>query len=308
MHFAYVRARDPVTLASDRRKVPPMFAIAGVSGHVGAATADALLKQGQKIRVLVRKPEQGERWAKRHAEVAVVDLTDEPALTKALVGMSGAFLLLPPNMGAKDYLAESAAFVDHLVHAVKKSDLKNLVFLSSVGAQHPSGTGPIVALHRAEKAFKGITPSLTFVRPAWYLENWATSLMSALETGELRFFGQTHHKFPQVCAHDVGEAAAKALVANAHGTHVVEVAGKEPWSVEDVAQILHTLLDAPVKAVSVPVEQAKDALAAAGLPEPMAALYAELYQGMARGLVAFSHPKEFQRGTTPLFDALKTLV
>jgi uncharacterized protein YbjT (DUF2867 family) len=285
-----------------------MFAIAGVSGHVGAATADALLKQGQKVRVLVRKPEQGERWEKRHAEVLVVDLADEAALTKALTGMSGAFLLLPPNPGAKDFLAESAAFIDRLVRAVKASGLKNLAYLSSVGAQHPSGTGPIVAHHRAEKALKGVAPSVTFVRPAYFLENWSASLMSALETGELRFFGQTHHKFPQVCAKDIGEAAAKALIAAPHGTKIVEVTGKEPWSVEDVAQVVHTLLDAPVRAVSLPVEQAKDGLVAAGLPEGMAALYAELYQGLARGLVAFSHPAEVQHGATPLFEALKTLV
>jgi uncharacterized protein YbjT (DUF2867 family) len=285
-----------------------MYAVAGVSGRTGAATAEALLKQGQKVRVLVRQAAQGERWLKRHAEVVEVDLTDEAALTRALTGMVGAYLLLPPAPHARDYLADRSAFTDHLVHAVKASGLKNLVFLSSVGAQHPAGTGPVVALHRAEKALKGVVPALTFLRPAYFLENWAVSFMSALETGELRFFGATHLKFPQVCAHDVGVAAANALVAGAHGTHVVELSGKENWSPEDVAAVIHSLLETPVKAVSVPVEQAREALLAAGLSENQAALYAELYQGLARGLLAFAHPPLLQRGATSLYDALKPLV
>jgi uncharacterized protein YbjT (DUF2867 family) len=285
-----------------------MFAVAGVSGRTGAATAEALLKQGQKVRVLVRTPAQGEPWIRRHAEVALVDFNDEASLTTALKGMSGAFLLLPPQPAAADFLASGAALTEHLVRAVKAAALKSLVFLSSVGAQHPAGTGPVVALHRAEKALKGATPSLTFLRPAYFLENWAPQLMPALETGELRFFGPTHLKFPQVCAHDVGVAAANALVASPHGTHVIELSGRENWSPEDVAAVVHALLETPVKAVSVPVEQCKAALLASGLSEDQASLYAELYQGMGRGLLSFAHPHGGQRGTSTLSDALKPLV
>jgi uncharacterized protein YbjT (DUF2867 family) len=285
-----------------------MFAIAGVTGRTGAATAEALLKQGQKVRVLVRDAAKGEPWLRRHAEVVECDLADEASLTKALTGMSGAYLLVPPLPRATDFLAEAGALTEKYVRAVKASGLKNLVFLSSVGAQHPAGTGPVVALNRAEKALKGITPSVTFVRPAFFLENWANSFMSALETGELRFFGQTHTKFPQACAHDIGEAAAAALVAHAAGTNVVELAGKENWSVEDVAAVVHALLEAPVKAVSVPVEQAHAALSAMGMSENQATLYAELYQAIARGHLAFAHPHGFKRGATALYDALKPLV
>lgn len=285
-----------------------MYVVAGVTGRTGAATAEALLKQGQKVRVLVRDPAKGEPWVRRHAEVAVVDLTDEAALTKALTGMTGAYLLVPPAPTATDYLADRARFTEHLVHAVKASGLKTVVLLSSVGAQHPAGTGPVVALNRAEKAFKGLTQSVTFLRPAYFLENWAAAFMPALETGELRFFGQTHTKFPQVGAHDIGEAAASALVAAAPGTNVIELAGRENWSVEEVAAVVHALLEAPVKPVGLPVEQAKDALLAAGMNDNQATLFAELYQAMARGHLSFAHPHGFKRGTTPLYESLKPLV
>lgn len=284
-----------------------MFAVATAQGRTGAATAEALLKQGQKVRALVRTEAQGERWHRRHAEVAVLDLTDTPALTKALTGVTGAYLTLPPNPAATDFLADRADFFGRVVAAVKAAKLERVVFLSCAGAQHPAGTGPTVALHRAEAALKGAAPCLTVLRAAPFVENWGAELLRALDTGDLRFYGATHHKFPQACAHDVGEAAAHALVDAHKGLKVVELAGKENWCADDVAVVFTNLLGRPVKAVSLPVEQAKAGLLADGASEEAATLGAEWYQAHARGLIAFAHPHGYVRGTTALFDALKPL-
>jgi len=285
-----------------------MYAVAGVSGRTGAATANALLKSGQKVRVLVRSEAQAEPWTHKHCEIAIVDLTDSEGLAKALKGTNGAYLLLPPNPTATDYLADRAVFLEKMIAGVKKSGIKNILFLSSMGAQHPAGTGPVVALNRAEKALSGLLPSVTFLRPGYFLENWANSLMPALETSELAFFGSVHVKFPQVGAHDIGAAAAKALVENFHGTRHLELGGKEPWSVEDVAVVLTSLLGQQLKPVSLPVESAREGLEKMGMIPQQAALYAEMYQGLARGLLAFAHPHGFLRGTTPLYESLKPLV
>lgn len=284
-----------------------MFAVAGVSGRTGAATAEALLKLGQKVRALVRTEAQGEPWQRRHAEVAVVDFNDEAALTKALAGLTGAYLLLPPT-GADDVLGTQQQVLDHLTHAVKAAKLERIVFLSSVGAQHPAGTGPVVALHRAEKALTGLAPHVTFLRAAHFLENWAPLFLPALESGELPFFGHVHLKFPQTCARDIGALAARLLEEKVKGTRFVELAGQENWSVDDVAEVASSLLGQPIKAKEFPVEAAKNGLEKFGMSPPRAALFAEMYQAMARNHLAFAHPHQVLRGTTPLYEALKPLV
>ena len=285
-----------------------MFAVAGVSGHTGAATAEALLKQGQKVRVLVRDAAQGEPWLRRHAEVAVVDLHDADQMAAAVKGLSGAYLLLPPVPADQDVLLVQGTMLSQFVKALKRSTLKHLTFLSSAGAQHPAGTGPVLALHRAEKALAGIVPSVTFLRPSYFLENWGAQLLQSLETGTLTHFGHVHPKFNQVCARDIGEAAAKVMIDSVPGTRVVEVTGREPWSVEDLAIAFASLLGQPIKAVELPVESAKDALEKAGMIPSTAALYAELYHGLTRGLFQFAHAHQIVRGTTTLIDALKPLV
>lgn len=285
-----------------------MYVIAGVSGHTGAVVADTLLSQGKKVRVIVRNAEKGAAWQKKGAEVAVADLGDVAAMTKALTGATGAYLLSPPNFAAQDFIADRKAMLGNLAKAITASGLKSLVFLSSVAAQHPAGTGPIVTVHHAEQLLGKLAPSVTFVRAAYFLENWGSVIPVAKAQGVLPHFGAVDVKFPQVCTKDIGEAAVKALVNPADGTRVVELAGKEDWSVQDVAAAVGTLLGKPVQAVSAPVEAAKAGLMQAGVPETMAGLYAEMYAGIGKGLVTFEKPASITRGNTALVDALRSLV
>ena len=285
-----------------------MFAIAGVSGHTGAVVADTLLSKGQKVRVIVRSAEKGAAWQKKGAEVAVADLGDVAALTKALTGATGAYLLSPPNFAAADFLADRTALIGNMAKAITASGLKNLVFLSSVAAQHPAGTGPIVTAHRAEQAFGKLAPSVTFVRAAYFLENYGSVIPVAKAQGVLPNFGPVDVKFPQVCTKDIGEAVVQALLKPADGMRVVELAGKEDWSVQDVAAALSSLLGKPVQAVAAPVEAAKAGLMQNGVPESMATLYAEMYAGMGKGLIMFEKPGSLSRGATALVDALRPLV
>jgi len=285
-----------------------MFAIAGVSGHTGAVVADTLLSKGQKVRVIVRNAEKGVAWQKKGAEVAVADLGDVAALTKALTGATGAFLLSPPNFAAADFLADRTALIADMAKAVTASGLKNLVFLSSVAAQHPAGTGPIVTAHRAEQAFGKLAPSVTFIRAAYFIENYGSVIPVAKAQGVLPNFGPVDVKFPQVCTKDIGEAVVQALLKPADGTRVVELAGKEDWSVQDIAAALSSLLGKPVHAVAAPVEGAKAGLMQNGVPESMATLYAEMYAGMGKGLIMFEKPGSVSRGATALIDALRPLV
>ena len=74
-----------------------MFAVAGVTGQTGRIVADTLLTRGHDVRVIVRDAVKGAPWQARGAEVAVAALDDEPALTRALTGVQGAYLLTPPD-------------------------------------------------------------------------------------------------------------------------------------------------------------------------------------------------------------------
>src|SRR5579859_2395310 len=120
-----------------------MFVVAGVTGHVGSVVAQELLARKKPVRVLVRSAEKGSPWAKQGAEVAVVELEDEVALARSLAGATGFFVLLPPNYEAQDFFAKQRTTAESIAAAVHASAVPHVVLLSSVGAELPSGTGPI---------------------------------------------------------------------------------------------------------------------------------------------------------------------
>jgi uncharacterized protein YbjT (DUF2867 family) len=144
----------------------PTYLVAGVSGHTGAVVAQLLLDQKQKVRVLVRDAAKGERWKKRGAEVAVANVEDPHAMAAALRGADAAYLLIPPPPPSLTGIAARAKKItDVFVQTVSGSHLKQVVFLSSIGAQHPDGTGPIRTLHAAEQALRSLKVTLTALRP-----------------------------------------------------------------------------------------------------------------------------------------------
>ena len=55
------------------------------------------------------------------------DLGDTAAMTKALTGATGAWLLSPPNFAAKDFIADRKHLMGSLAKAIKDAGTKNVV-------------------------------------------------------------------------------------------------------------------------------------------------------------------------------------
>src|SRR5690349_6425184 len=211
-----------------------MYAIAGVSGNTGNVVADTLLAQGKKVRVIVRDAAKGEPWKARGAEVAVAALEDTAALTRALAGVEGAYLLVPPRMGSSAPLEENRTVVTSLAAAVKAAKVPHVVLLSSIGAQHATGTAPVQSVHHAEEALAATGTALTAVRAAYFIENWASTL-GMLAQGVVPTFLPADLAIPMVATKDIGRTAAAALIEGGRGRQVIELSGPREYSSRDVA-------------------------------------------------------------------------
>jgi uncharacterized protein YbjT (DUF2867 family) len=280
-----------------------MFAILGVSGHIGSVVAETLLAQSKPVRVLVRDAAKGATWQARGAEVAVADVGDAAALTRAFTGATGVFVLLPPSVTTPDPLGENRARVDSIAKAVRAAKVGHVVLLSSIGAQHADGNGPIKALHIAETELAATGAALTALRPAYFMENWLGSL-SALPQGVLPTFVPPDLVFPQIATRDIGRAAARALVEGGHGTQIIELAGPRDYSSIDVAAVLAKLTGKPVVATAAPLDAVVPTFTSFGMSRASALLYREMYAGMISGVVAYDGKGRLVRGTVPVEDVL----
>lgn len=260
-----------------------MYAVLGVSGNTGRVVAERLLALGRGVRVVVRDASKGEAWRARGAEVAVADLLDAAALTEAFRGVDGAYVLLPPNPTSPDFVAEQARKTDAIAEAARASGLPHVVLLSSVAAQWPAGTGPIVTVHHAEKVLRAAVPNTTFVRAAYFVENWGGSL-GALNDGILPTFLKPDVAVDMVTTEDIGRVAADALLAGPNGHEIVELASSHrQWSPREIGAIVSRLVGRELQVVHAPEEAIVPTFTSFGMSANVAGLYREMISTFNRG-------------------------
>src|SRR5437762_12504141 len=133
------------------RQEAPMIAVLGASGNTGKVIAETLLARGEKIRAIGRDPNRLAPLVQKGAEAFAADASDEAALTKAFAGARAVYAMIPPNLKAEDLRAYQERISDAQSRAIEKAGVEYAVVLSSIGADKPDKTGPVVGLHMFEQ-------------------------------------------------------------------------------------------------------------------------------------------------------------
>lgn len=291
------------------------FAIAGVSGKTGRIAAERLIERGHAVRVIVRDAAKGKDWNARRAahtpEVAVADLADVRALTQALHGVDGAYLLIPPSMTATSFRAYQDGIAKSLVAAVREARVPHVVLLSSIGAQVESGTGPIAGLHVAEKLLREVEgTALTSLRAGYFVENLAGVLGAAKGQGTLPSFYPADLAIPMISTRDIGEVAADLLIEHAtakgKATNIVELGTDRTHA--QVAEALSKLLAKPVRVDEAPVAAVSAAFQSFGFSKDLADLYQEMTSAIRSGIVKFEGGHRRIEAREPLETTLAGLL
>lgn len=282
-----------------------MYAITGVTGHVGGATARTLLERGVPVRAVVRDEAKAARWSDLGAETAVADLGDVAALSAALSGCAGAFLLLPTLPSGSD--SEHRRLVESIAGAVEASGVPHVVELSSWGAELLEGTGPIRWLHMLENRLRQTGTTVTAVRACHFQEKVEAVLGPVLGEGIYPVFGETADRpIPMVATRDISEVAAQSLLAPPSGDQIIDLEG--PATTErEVADIVAEMLGRPLQVVTIPREAWTPTLVAAGLSPALASEVAALTEADERGLLRPTS-EHHRTGPTPITDTISQVL
>ncbi len=292
-----------------------MIVMMGATGQVGSAALEALKQHGgpAPVRVIARNPERAKHLAGNGVEIVRGDAGDTAGLAAAFAGADAAFVLLVPPMQAGDVLGESRVMARSIAQALRDAHVPHVVALSSAGADLADGNGIVRTLHDFEQALAGVAPSLTFLRPGDFMENWAFLLPAAREAGVL-----PSAKMPldaaseTVSALDVGRTVAALLREPRPGRRIVNLAGPRDYSPADAAAALTLLLGKPVMAVPSSRAETIASLEAVGASADYAAKLADLSDAVNAGRVGFRPDEgegggEMRRGTVTLQEALQRL-
>ena len=256
--------------------------VTGATGNIGTALVHTLLQQGHRVTAVARPSHRLDALREVGATTQAGDLHDTALLTEALRGADAAFLMVPPNITAPDVLEHMRQVGESIAQAVRAAGLKQVVHLSSIGADQPAGTGPVVGVHRQEARLNAINGlQVAHLRPAYFMENLLANIGLIQHMGIVGSAMRPDLSFPMVATKDIAAKAAGLLDQGFEPGSVHYVLGPQNYTMQQVAQALGQVLGRPdLPYVQFPYDQAKQGMLQAGLSADMANLYDEMTRTM----------------------------
>ncbi len=253
-----------------------MHIILGGTGHVGAATANALIDRCESVTIVTHDPAKRAAWEARGAAVAVVDARDVDALRGVFQQGRRLYLVNPPADPATDTDVEERRTVIAILAALQGSGLEKIVAASTYGAQPGERCGDLTILYGLEQALHDQPIPVTMLRAAYYMSNWDASLATARDEGVVHTLFPADFSLPMVAPHDIGQVAARLLMEPAARTGLHNVEGPDRYTPDDVAAAFAAALGRPVKAVATQRAAWEAAFRAQGFSAPAAASYTRM--------------------------------
>jgi uncharacterized protein YbjT (DUF2867 family) len=280
-----------------------MYVITGITGKVGGALAHHLIEAGQPVRAVMRDAGKAAYWADLGCEIALARMEDVQALTEAFRGATGVFILPPSDFDPLPDFPAARAVIAAVSQALQAAAPKKVLCLSTIGAQARE-LNLLTQRTLMEQALSALDLPVTFLRPAWFMENALYDVIAARETGVIHSFLQPLDKaVPMIATADIGALAAQLLQQDWAGRRVVELEGQ--WvSPNDIARSLTQILGRDVRAEVVERDTWEALLRAQGAQNPTPRM--RMVDGFNEGWICFEHDQVLT-GSTSLDSVLRKL-
>jgi uncharacterized protein YbjT (DUF2867 family) len=289
-----------------------MYAITGITGKVGGELAQRLLAAGEPVRAVVRDAAKAQAWAAKGCEIAVADMADTEALTRAFTGTDGVFILPPSDFDPKPGYPEARVVIDAVAAALAKARPNKVLCLSTIGADAPHDN-LLTQRTLMEQALGALDLPVTFLRPGWFMENALWDVAAARDEGVLHSFLQPAERpIPMVAVKDIGALACELIrqewqSKDSQAKRIVELEGPARVSPNDLAQAFAAALGRPVRVEIVPRASWETLFRSQGAHNPLPRI--RMLDGFCEGWIEFrDHGRHAVKGSTQLSEVIAALV
>jgi uncharacterized protein YbjT (DUF2867 family) len=286
------------------------FAIMGATGHIGHHLTEELLKRGHHVRALGREPLKLQELKTKGAEILSGDFTESSFLSKAFKGCHAVFSFIPPGQDADDMEVFRDKAAEAIVQAIAKTKISHVLNLSSIGANLPSGTGPIKTLHRQEEKLNAIQNlNVLHFRPGFFMENLLGSIQSIKSSGIISSSLKTDLPLPMVATQDIALKAAEFLNAlKFTGSSVFEFFGPQDITMVEATEVIGKAIGKPdLKYVQLSYQQAEDDMIASGMKHQIAKLIVDMHKAFnEKEIIPTQRLSAEHRGKTSIEEFSKT--
>ncbi|WP_055696006.1 SDR family oxidoreductase [Streptomyces prasinopilosus] len=274
--------------------------VTGATGNLGRHVVEQLLEKvpAEQVTAVVRSPEKAADLAERGVRLAVADY-NAPETFDGLFAAGDKVLLISGNEFDKGRVRQHRVVIE----AAKAAGVALLAYTSALGTL----TAALADDHRGtEKALLASGVPYVLLRNGWYHEVYTENLAPVLEHGAV-VAAAGEGRVSSAARADYAAAAVAVLTGEGHENKTYELGGDEAWSLSEYAAELSRQTGREIAYKPVTVEELTGVLTGAGLPGPMAAVFAGVDLSIEKGeLVVTSGDlaRLTGRPTTPLADAV----
>lgn len=260
--------------------------ITGSLGNISQPLAKELLQKGHTVTIISSKAEKQKDIEDIGAAAAIGSIEDTDFLAQAFTGADAVYAMVPPTYAVPDMRAYYQTIGSSYAKAIKKSGVKRVVHLSSVGADLDKGTGFILGSHDVEGILNELSDvSITHLRPGYFYYNLYNFVEMIKGPG---FIGANYggdDKIVMADTKDIADAAAEEIQTPGTGKQVRYVVSDDRTASE-IARILGTAIGKPdLKWETFTNEQMKDGMEKNGVPPHIATLFTEMGASIHSGIL-----------------------
>jgi uncharacterized protein YbjT (DUF2867 family) len=218
--------------------------ITGATGNVGLAIIEALNKINHNLDIYagVRDLEEDKKKLTiNNIQLKQFDFADFNSYPMALEGCDILFLLRPPQ------ISDVSKYFKPIIQTCLEKEVKHIVFLSVQGVENSK----IIPHHKIEKLIVESKIPYTFLRPAYFMQNFTTTLRNDLVHHKLIYLPAGRAKFTLIDVRDIGVVTASVLSnITSHVNQSYALTNEEKLNFAEMAAILSTNLGHSIRFVS----------------------------------------------------------
>ena len=238
------------------------IAVVGATGNTGRAVVKELRALGHNPVCVVRNADKAREVLGADAKTAVAELTDRPALDKALAGVESVFVVTGHNPGMVEQQ-------NNVLDAALKGGAQYLVRVSGGAAVAFPNTPSVVGRgHLAiEERLKSSGIGWTILKPGLFMQNTFGQAAGIKNDGKLVGTAAPDLGMAFIDVRDTGAVGARILLDPApHAGKTYEFTGKLV-TFPQVAEAFSQALGKTVRYVPVTLEQNEQAVRSRNLPD-----------------------------------------
>ena len=215
--------------------------ITGATGNVGKEVIKSLQNIDHQLNIYAGVRNLNEDriiLSNYNVKFSLFDFTDFKTYNMALEGCDILFLVRPPQ------ISEVEKYFKPIIETCKENKVKHIVFLSVQGVEKSK----IIPHHKIEKLIVESKISYTFLRPAYFMQNFTTTLHNDLVNKKQIYLPAGKAKFTLIDVRDIGAVAAAILTKSSqHINKSYELTCLEKLTFLDMAKILSEILGTDIQ-------------------------------------------------------------